>query len=131
VERVTESGSGEEKGRLVLVAAAAATALWLMARVAGIDLAVHAGDGSREVGLVSVIVTVVVVAIAATGLLRVLERRTTNGRRTWTIIAVTVWALSFLGPMTAMTVAAGLALAAMHLTVGAVVVGGLRRTRVA
>jgi hypothetical protein len=119
------------KGRLVLVAAAAATALWLMARVAGIDLAVHAGDGSREVGLVSVIVTVVVVAIAATGLLRVLERRTTNGRRTWTIIAVTVWALSFLGPMTAMTVAAGLALAAMHLTVGAVVVGGLRRTRVA
>jgi hypothetical protein len=131
VERVTESGSGEEKGRLVLVAAAAATALWLMARVAGIDLAVHAGDGSREVGLVSVIVTVVVVAIAATGLLWVLERRTTNGRRTWTIIAVTVWALSFLGPMTAMTVAAGLALAAMHLTVGAVVVGGLRRTRVA
>jgi hypothetical protein len=131
VERVTESGSGEEKGRLVLVAAAAATALWLVARVAGIDLAVHAGDGSREVGLVSVIVTVVVVAIAATGLLRVLERRTTNGRRTWTIIAVTVWALSFLGPMTAMTVAAGLALAAMHLTVGAVVVGGLRRTRVA
>jgi hypothetical protein len=129
---MTESWSGDVKGRLVVVAAAvAATMLWLVARASGIDLAVHAGDGSREVGLVSVIVTVVVVAVAAAGLLRVLDRRTTHGRRTWTIVAVAVWALSFLGPLTAMTVAAGLALATMHLAVGAVVVGGLRRTRVA
>lgn len=119
------------KRSLVVVAAVVAAALWLAAKAVGIDLAVHAGDGSRPVGLVSVIVTVVVVALAGAGLLRVLERRTTNGLRTWTAIAVAVWALSFLGPLSAMTVGAGLVLATMHLAVGAVVVGGLRRTRVA
>jgi hypothetical protein len=115
---------------LIVVAAAVAAGLWLMATAAGIDLAVHSGDGSRPVGLVSVIVTVVVVAIAAGGLLRVLEPRT-NGLRTWTVIAVTVWALSFLGPLSAISVGAGLVLASMHLAVGAVVVGGLRLARVA
>ena len=119
------------KGRVVLVAAGLAAAVWLAAEAAGVDLAVHAGDGSRPVGLVSVIVTVVVAALVAAGLLRVLERRTANGLRTWTIIAIVVWALSFLGPLSAMTVGAGLVLAAMHLAVGAVVVGGLRSTRVA
>jgi hypothetical protein len=116
---------------VITVAAMLAVVIWLVAKVLGVDLAVHAGDGSRPVGLVSVIVTVVVVALAGAGLLRVLERRTTNGVRTWTVIAVAVWALSFLGPLTAMTVGAGLVLASMHLVVGAVVVGGLRRTRVA
>ena len=119
------------KRSLVVVAAVVAAALWLAAKAVGIDLAVHAGDGSRPVGLVSVIVTVVVVALAGAGLLRVLERRTTNGLRTWTAIAVAVWALSFLGPLSAMTVGAGLVLATMHLAVAALVVGGLRRTRVA
>ena len=119
------------KRSVVVVAAGAAAALWLVAKAAGIDLAVHSGGGSRPVGLVSVIVTVVVVALVGAGLLRLLERRTANGLRTWTIIAVVVWVLSFLGPLSAMTVGAGLVLAAMHLTVGAVVVGGLRRTRVA
>ena len=119
------------KGILIVMAAGLAAAVWLMAKAAGIDLAVHSGDGSRPVGLVSVIVTVVVVALVAAGLLRVLERRTTNGLRTWTVIALVVWALSFLGPLSAMTVGAGLVLATMHLTVGAVLVGGLRHTRVA
>ena len=119
------------KGRLVLGATGPAAAVWLAAKAAGIDLAVHSGHGSRPIGLVSVIVTAVVVALVAAGLLRVLERRTTNGLRTWTTIALVVWALSFVGPLSAMTVGAGLVLAAMHLAVGAVVVGGLRHTRVA
>jgi hypothetical protein len=119
------------KGKLIVVAAGPAAVVWLVAKAVGIDLAVHSGDGSRPVGLVSVIATVVVVALVAGGLLRVLERRTTNGLRTWTVIALSVWALSFVGPLSAMTVGAGLVLATMHLTVGAVVVGGLRRTRVA
>jgi hypothetical protein len=119
------------KGKLIVVAAGSAVVVWLVAKAAGIDLAVHSGDGSRPVGLVSVIVTVVVVALVAGGLLRVLERRTTNGLRTWTIIAFIVWALSLLGPLSATTVGAGLVLATMHLAVGAVVLGGLRRTRVA
>jgi len=48
-----------------------------------------------------------------------------------TIVAVVAWALSFLGPLAATSLGAGLVLATMHLAVGAVVVGGLRLARVA
>ena len=41
--------------------------------------------------------------------------------------AVTVWTLSFLGPLSATTIGAGCVLATLHVAVGAVVVGGLRR----
>jgi succinate dehydrogenase hydrophobic anchor subunit len=76
---------------------------------------------------VSVIVTAVVVTLAAGGLLRVLERRTPRARRLWTGTASAVWVVSFAGPATATTPLAGLALAALHLVVGAVVIVGLRR----
>lgn len=46
-------------------------------------------------------------------------------------LAVLVWALSFLGPLSATTVGAGCLLATLHLVVGAALVAGLRRTRVA
>lgn len=116
---------------VVVIAGAFAALLWLGAKAAGIDLEVHSGAGAHPVGLVSAIVTSVVVAVVADGLLRVLERRTPNGLRVWTIAAVSVWVLSFLGPLSATTAGAGLVLATMHLAVGAVVVVGLRRTRVA
>ena len=78
-----------------------------------------------------VIVTPIVVGFVAAGLLRLLERRTESALRTWTIVAVVAWALSFLGPLSATSMGAGLVLATMHLAVGAVVVGGLRLARVA
>ena len=82
---------------------------------------------SLYVGLVSVVVTAVVVAVAGAGLLRVLERRTPEARRVWTGVAMAVWVVSLVGPASARTVQAALTLAALHLVVGAVVIVGLRR----
>lgn len=116
-------------GAVALMAAAAAALVWACARVSDLHLEVRSGSGTTEVTVVSVIVTTLVVAIAGAGLLRVLERRTARGLRTWTIIAAAVWALSLLGPLSATRPAAGLVLAGLHLIVGAVVILGLRRTR--
>jgi hypothetical protein len=118
----------KDDGAVALVAAGAAALVWACARAAGLHLEVTSGSGTTDVNVVSVVVTTMVVAIAGAGLLRVLERRTTRGLRVWTIVAVTVWALSFLGPLSATRPATGLVLAGMHLLVGAVVVVGLRRT---
>jgi Family of unknown function (DUF6069) len=120
----------KDDGAVALVAAAAAALVWACARAAGLHLEVTSGSGTTEVNLVSVVVTTMVVAIAGAGLLRVLERRTTRALRVWTIVAVTVWALSLLGPLSATRPVTGLVLAGMHLLVGAVVVLGLRRTHV-
>lgn len=117
--------------RVAVLAAAAAAVVWAVARAAGIELVVRSGDGTSHVNVVSVVVTAVVVAIAGAGLLRLLERRTSDGLRTWTIVAVAVWAVSFLGPLSATRPSAGLVLASLHLLVGAVVVLGLRRTHAA
>ena len=120
-----------DDGLVVLVATGLAVMVWVAAKAVGLDLDVHSGSGTREVGLASVIVTALVMGAAAAGLLRLLERRTSRGLRLWTVTAVVVWALSFLGPLSASTVGAGCLLATLHLVVGAAVVGGLRRARVA
>jgi hypothetical protein len=116
-------------GSVALVAMLAASVVWTCARIAGMHLEVHSGSGTREVTLVPVIVTPMLATILAVSLLRLLERRTTQGLRTWTMIALGVWALSFLGPLSATRPATGLVLAALHLLVGAVVIVGLRRTQ--
>jgi uncharacterized protein DUF6069 len=116
---------------VVLVATVVATLGWAGAHAAGIDLFVRSGSGSREVTLGAVVLTPLLVGLAAIRLLRTLERRTARGLRTWTIVAVVVWALSFVGPISATHLSAGLVLATLHLAVGAVVVVGLRLSRVA
>jgi hypothetical protein len=113
---------------VALVAAGVGALVWVAAtQVAGVQLAVRSGSSTRDIGVVSVIVTALVVALAAGGLLRVLERRTERGRAVWTAVAAAVWLVSFAGPLGARTAAAGLWLAALHLVVGVVVVVGLRR----
>src|SRR5580765_5556201 len=102
-------GSWRDDGPVAVVAAGAAALVWAGERLMGVDLAVRSGSGVREVGLVSVIVTAVVVTLAAGGLLRVLERRTPRARRLWTGTASAVWVVSFAGPATATTPSAGLA----------------------
>jgi uncharacterized membrane protein YwzB len=116
---------------VVLVATVVAALVWAATQAVGIDLLVRSGSGAREVALAPVVLTPLLVGFAAVRLLRLLERRTANGLRTWTVTASALWVVSFVGPLSATTVWAGLALATMHLAVGAVVVGGLRLTRVA
>ncbi len=113
---------------VAVVAAATGAVVWSVARASGIELVVRSGGSTSDVNVVSVVVTALVVAIAGAALLRLFERRTTHGRRTWTIVAVAVWAVSLLGPLSAARPSAGLVLASLHLLVGAVVVLGLRRT---
>jgi len=118
-------------GAVALVAAAAATLVWACARISDLHLEVRSGSGTMDVTAASVIITTLLVAAAGAGLLRVLERRTTRGLRVWTIVAVTVWALSFSGPLSATRPSTGLVLAGLHLLVGGVIVVGLRRTHAA
>jgi len=115
---------------VAVAAAGAAAAVWVAADLAGVDLAVRSGSGTQHVGLASAIITALVVAMAAAGLLRLLERRTPRALAIWTAIAGAVWVVSFSGPLGARSLSAGLSLAAMHLAVGAVIVVGLRRRRV-
>jgi len=115
-------------GAVALTAAAAAALVWACARISDLHLVVRSGSGTTDVSAPSVIVTTLVVAAAGAGLLRLLERRTAKALRVWTIVAVTVWGLSFLGPLSATRPSTGLVLAGVHLLVGAVVVVGLRRT---
>ncbi len=117
---------------VAVTAAGAAAGVWVLAtQVAGADLAVRAGSGTQQVGLVSVVVTSLVVSVAGSALLRLLQRRTPRGTAIWTAIAASVWVVSFTGPLGARSAAAGLWLVALHLVVGAVVLFGLRSRRAA
>ena len=113
---------------VALMAAAAAVLVWACARISDLDLVVKSGSGTTVVTVGSVIVTTLVVAAAGVGLLRLLERRTAKALPVWTMVAVTVWALSFLGPLSATRPSTGLVLAGLHLLVGATLILGLRRT---
>jgi hypothetical protein len=126
-QAVQRVGTWRDDWPVAVVAAGAAALVWVGGTVAGVEVAVRSGSGTRQIGLVSVIVTTLVVAVAAAGLLRVLERRTPAARRVWTWIALAVWVVSFAGPAGARTLSAGLTLAVLHLVVGAVVIVGLRR----
>jgi hypothetical protein len=126
---VRVSSRAPADGAVVLLAAGLAAVAWAVAtQLAGIALTVRSGSGTTNVNVVSVIVTVAVVGLAGAGLLRLLERRTASALRIWTGIAVAVWVVSLAGPLGASTLAAGLALAVLHLVVGGTVIGGLRRT---
>jgi hypothetical protein len=125
--RVERVGTWHDDWPVAVLAAVGAAVVWVAARLAGVDVAVRSGSGSREIGLVSVVVTALVVAVAGAGLLRVLVRRTPRGMRIWTGIALGIWVVSLAGPAGAATLSAGLTLAAMHLVVGGVIIIGLRR----
>ena len=111
-------------GAIAVVVAVAVWSAWT--GIAGLDLVVR---GGRTVGLASVLATTLVVSALGVSLLRLLEARTVNGLRTWTVVAASVLAVSLSGPLGATTLAAGLALVSLHLWVAAVLVVGLRRVR--
>lgn len=110
----------------VLAAPVAGAATWAVWTVFGAELAVDTGSGPREIGALAVVVTALVVAAAAAGLLRVMERLAT-GRRWWLVIAIVVWAVSLLGPVAATSAEALAALVSLHVVVGVVVLLSLLR----
>jgi Family of unknown function (DUF6069) len=109
----------------IVGATAATAAVWVTARGLGADLTA----GGRAVTLPAVVVTTVVVGLAAWALLAVLERATRRAATAWTCVAVAVLLLSLAGPLGGAETAGGTAaLVAMHLVAGAVLIPGLRRT---
>jgi hypothetical protein len=129
-----EAGNGEQKMKTDVAVEPAQRVgrswrddLPVVARLAGVDLAVHSGGNTQPVGILAVAIAPVVATLAAGALLRGMLRRTFRAQRRWTGLSITVLALSLLGPVSATSLGAGLVLAAMHVVVGAVIVGGLTR----
>jgi hypothetical protein len=109
---------------VVGVAAAVALALWAVARLLGVDLAVELGGGVRQVGPADVLVTTVVAGLAAWVTHSILAR-TPRGARWWPFVGSTAIAISMLGPSYLADGASAVALICMHLAVGAVLIKGL------
>ncbi|MFI7062908.1 DUF6069 family protein [Kribbella sp. NPDC050124] len=120
---------GRSRLAVVGVTVVAALAVWaLLAPIAGIHL--DAQQGSRiQVGVGSVFFASAAMAFAGWGLLAVMERRTLNARKAWTVVAVIACLTSLGSPLSSgIGVGAKLGLASLHLVVGAAVIVGLRRT---
>jgi hypothetical protein len=98
-------------------------------RLDHIDLAVRSGGQTQHVGAVAVGVVAALVGLAGWGLLSLLERRTRNGFRIWLVIALTVFAVSLLGPLGGSTTAARAGLAGLHASVAALLIVGMALSR--
>ncbi|MEV6283662.1 DUF6069 family protein [Kribbella sp. NPDC051770] len=122
----------EGKSRLAVVGATSAAALvaWaILGPLAGIDLQAEQGSSTIDITWVSVFVSATLMGFAGWGLLALLERRTVNARKIWTVIAACACIMSLGSPLVAgIGIGAKLGLASLHLVVGAIVITGLHRT---
>ncbi|GIF69990.1 hypothetical protein Ais01nite_80250 [Asanoa ishikariensis] len=118
------------RGLAVVAATAATFTVWTVAhQIAGVDLVVDSGSGATTVTPRAVVLVTVLAGLAAWGLLALLERSTSRGTRIWTWIASAVLAVSLLGPVgSADGTGATLALLAMHLATGAVLIPIMARS---
>lgn len=124
-EITTRSRARARAARAFGVAGAvlAAVAVWAVANpVLGIELLVEMDAEPQPVGVEAVVASSLVAGLAGWGLVALLERVTTRARRVWTVTALVVLMLSLLGPPAAVTTAATVALAAMHLAVAVVLI---------
>lgn len=122
------STSHRPRALAVVGAGLAALGVWVVAGpLAGVQLRVESASGVREVGPVAVVLSALVAGAAGWALLALLERTTRHARRTWTVIAVAVLMVSLVGPLGGVGAGSVLALAAMHLLVGAVLISRLPR----
>jgi hypothetical protein len=114
---------------VVLGAVVAALAVWVVADpLAGATVTVHQDGGAEVVGVRAVTLTALGAGLLGWALLAVLERFVRRPRAVWTVTAVVVLALSLLAPFGyGQDTATRVALTAMHLAVGAVLVTGLPR----
>jgi hypothetical protein len=121
-----KSGSGT-RGSLKVIVAGAGVALagWALARAAGVELTVGKGADAGQVGAVEVVAAAVVAGLAAWAVQRQLARH--GAGRWWPFVGSTALAISVTGPTWLADGAAGVALIAMHLAVGAVLIAGFSR----
>ncbi|MCD2443111.1 DUF6069 family protein [Agromyces sp. SYSU K20354] len=104
----------------IAVAVAAPIVVWIVASVAGVGFEVTSpAIGTLTIDVPLVIVSTIPLALAAWGVLALLERRTPRARTIWTVIAIAVLVLS-LPPLALLdaTIATKVALGIMHLAAG-------------
>jgi hypothetical protein len=117
---------------LVGVGAAAVCAMvtWVFTvQLADLDLIVEAGGEVQRVTGWAVALTAGVAALIGYLALRVLERLTPRALGIWTVLAVVMTLVSFLGPLSATSAAATGTLIALHAVVAAVVIASARSSR--
>ena len=106
---------------VAVTATVLALAVWVLAvPVGGVDLS--AGTPPQQVGAVAVVVTTLVVTLAAWGVRALLRRRSPLA---WWLTCGIVLAVSLLGPLGGTSAAAVGTLVTLHLVVGTVVTVGL------
>jgi Family of unknown function (DUF6069) len=125
--RPATGGAAARRALTVAAAAGAALLVWVIADPVG-----GAGMHARglHVGPAAVLATTLLTGLAGWGLLAVLERRVKRPGRTWGITAGIVLGVSMTGPLGSEGPGTYVALIAMHLVVGAVLIAGLGRTAV-
>ncbi len=105
-------------------------AVWFVeVPVLELNLATQFGNAAPvSVGFTAVVVSSLAGSLAGWGVLALLEWRTSRGMSIWTGLAVVALLASLALPLVAgTTMAAKLGLVLMHLTVGSVLIPGLRR----
>jgi len=113
---------------IIAVAVAAALVIWAVARLLGVDVEVEFGGEIRQVGPADILVTTVVVGLAAWVVYSLLAR-TPRTARWWPFVGSTAIAISMLGPSYLSDGAAAVTLIAMHFAVGAILIKGLFEAR--
>jgi hypothetical protein len=121
--------AGRSRLAVVGVTVVVALAGWaVLGPLAGIELEAKQGT-TMHIGGVSVFFASAVMSLAGWGLLALLERRTLNARKVWTVVAVIACLTSLGSPLSSgIGIGAKLGLASLHLLVGAATIYGLRRT---
>lgn len=110
----------------VLAATASAVALWAVARIGGVDLAVDMGQGVEPITLTYVVVVSLQASLLGWASLALLERFAAKARMLWLTLAGLVLALSFLPVVSAdATSSAKTILALMHVSVAGVLMSRL------
>jgi heme A synthase len=98
-----------------------------LARLANGEFPVaNTGSDDQTVGYVAVIAMTLLVGFIAWGLLAVLKRTTANARTTWTAIAVAVFLVSLLGPLSGVDTASKVVLALLHIGAAAAIIPLMR-----
>jgi hypothetical protein len=116
---------------LGIVAALVATlAVWFLGHLAGADYWITDSQGTVRIDALVTTQVTVVLGLVGWGVLALLERLTRYGTTLWTALAVVVVAASMIPiVLVEATTATRVALAAVHLAVGAVLVPAFVRAR--
>jgi hypothetical protein len=114
------------KNRIATVIAAPAIALlgWAVFRLLGVEFVTD----TQTVGPVDAAAAALVAALAASGVVALLERRSTRPQRSWALIGSTALSISIVGPNWLADGATAAALIALHVVVAIVVITGFART---